>query len=77
MKTEYHKIQTIFKRDPKTNYKTLLMGEYSLPEFNYLANNIWQFTEKVDGTNIRIILNDEGLSFGGRTEKASTSLGKR
>lgn len=70
MKTEYHKIQTIFKRDPKTNYKTLLMGDYSLPEFNYLANNIWQFTEKVDGTNIRIILNDEGLSFGGRTEKA-------
>jgi len=36
----------------------------------YNKSNIWQFTEKVDGTNIRIISNDEGLSFGGRTKKA-------
>ena len=24
---QYHKIQTVFKRDPETNYKTLLEGE--------------------------------------------------
>ena len=29
---EYHKIQTVFKRDPETKYKTLLIGEYSVPK---------------------------------------------
>lgn len=66
---EYHKIQTVFKRDPATKYKTLLMGDYSLPEFEYLANNQWVFTEKVDGTNIRIKF-DSKLTFGGKTERA-------
>ncbi len=42
---EYHKIQTVFKRDMNTKYKTLLEGEYSLPEFKYLKNNIWEYTE--------------------------------
>ena len=41
MSTQYHKIQTVYKRDPMTNYKTLLDGEFSLPEFEYLANNDW------------------------------------
>ena len=50
---EYHKIQTIFKRDPENKFKTLIYGEFSLPEFEYLKNNTWIFTEKVDGTNIR------------------------
>ena len=48
---EYHKIQTVFKRDPETNHRTLLEGQYSMPEFEYLANNQWVFTEKIDGTN--------------------------
>lgn len=52
--TEYHKIQTVFKRDPATNSRYLLMGEWSLPEFEYLCLNQWVFTEKVDGTNIRV-----------------------
>ena len=67
MKT-YHKIQTIFKRDPKTKFKTLL-SEYSIPEFEYLKNNEWIFTEKVDGTNIRIMFNGN-ISFGGKTDRA-------
>ena len=66
---EYHKIQTVFKRDPETNFKTLLEGEYSLPCFEYLKENKWVFTEKVDGTNIRIILDDK-LTFKGKTDKA-------
>ena len=49
---QYHKIQTVFKRDPETKFKTLLMGEYSLPEFEYLKNNEWVFTEKIDGTKV-------------------------
>ena len=46
---EYHKIQTVFMRDLENRYKTLLEGQFSLPEFEYLANNEWAFTEKVDG----------------------------
>lgn len=48
----YPKIQSIFKRNENTH--KFIMGEYSLPEFEYLANNEWVFTEKIDGTNIRI-----------------------
>lgn len=51
---QYHKIQTVFDRDPATNHKTLLMGQWAKPEFEYLRNNEWLWTEKVDGTNIRV-----------------------
>ena len=68
---KYHKIQTVYKRDPVTKYKTLLEGEYSLPEFEYLADNEWVWTEKVDGTNIRVMWDGwKKLSFGGRTDNA-------
>ena len=67
---EYHKIQTVFKRDPETKFKTLLMSEYSTPEFEYLANNEWVWTEKVDGTNIRVMWDGEGVTFGGKTDNA-------
>lgn len=71
---EYHKIQSVFKRDPKNNHKTFLMGDYSIPEFEYLAHNVWQFTEKVNGTNIRVIYNPypliEGVTFQGKTDQA-------
>ena len=66
----YHKIQTIFKRNPETKYKTLLEGEYSLLEFEYLKKNKWVFTEKVDGTNIRIMFKDGKIIFGGKTDRA-------
>ena len=66
---EYHKIQTVFKRDPATNYKTLL-PEFSLPEFDYLNNNEWVWTEKVDGTNIRVMFDGEKITFGGKTDRA-------
>ncbi len=68
---EYHKIQTVFKRDPMTKFKTLLEGEYSMPEFEYLQNNEWMFTEKVDGTNIRVMYNGIGqIKFGGKSDNA-------
>jgi len=66
----YHKIQTVYLRDPNNRFKTLLDGQYALPEFEYLANNIWIFTEKVDGTNIRIIYNGDTVYFRGKTNKA-------
>lgn len=68
---EYHKIQTVFKRDMETrNGKTLLEGQWTLPEFEYLANNTWVFTEKVDGTNIRVMFKDGAVTFGGKTDSA-------
>jgi hypothetical protein len=68
---EYHKIQTIFKRDMENKGKTLLEGQWTLPEFEFLANNEWVFTEKVDGTNIRIMWDGEKVSFGGKTDRAA------
>lgn len=74
---EYHKIQTVYLRDPETNFKRLLMGEYALPAFEYLAKNKWVFTEKVDGTNIRVMCSNYqengktyGVMFGGKTDAA-------
>jgi ATP-dependent RNA circularization protein (DNA/RNA ligase family) len=67
---EYHKIQTVFNRDPATNFKKVIVGEYSLPEFKYLKDSIWEFSEKVDGTNIRVMFKDGIISFGGKTDNA-------
>jgi hypothetical protein len=70
MMVEYHKIQTVFKRDMNTKYKTLLEGEYSLPEFEYLKNNIWEYSEKLDGLNTRVEWDGINITFGGKTENA-------
>ncbi len=67
---EYHKINTVFKRDMATKHKTLIEGDWALPEFEYLAGNPWVFTEKVDGTNIRVMYQDGAVTFGGKTDKA-------
>jgi hypothetical protein len=71
---EYHKIDTVFKRDPNTKFKTLILGDYSQEAFGYLANNEWIFTEKVDGTNIRVIvyptITGGDIKFGGKTDDA-------
>lgn len=61
---KYQKIQTMFKRDSKT--KRIIEGEYSLPEFEYLKDNIWVATEKVDGTNIGVHYIGDKILFGGK-----------
>lgn len=65
---EYHKIQTVYKRNPAKNNKTLLEGQCSIPEFEYLWYNNWIFTEKVDGTNVRIMYQDGKISIAGKTD---------
>lgn len=67
---EYHKIKTVFERDPTTKYKTLIHGKFALPEFEYLEDNHWIWTEKVDGMNIRVMWNGESISLGGKTDRA-------
>ena len=69
---EYPKIQSIFKRDERTH--KFIEGEYALSEFAYLENNLWEATEKIDGTNIRVGWDSElqTVTFGGRTDNAQT-----
>ena len=50
--------------------KRLLEGEFRNPAVEFLKDNIWQFTEKVDGTNIRVYWDGHKVQFGGRTERA-------
>ena len=68
---EYHKIQTVWLRDPATKFKTLLEGQWALPEFEYLQDCGWEGTEKVDGTNIRVMREGNVLRFGGKTDNAN------
>ena len=67
---EYHKIQTVFSRDPDNHYKTLLEDDWSKPEFGYLRHALWEFTEKVDGMNIRIDYWGGDITYAGRTDNA-------
>lgn len=62
---EYPKIETLFDRDE--NFKVI---PNKLRNSSYGIIKTWQFTEKIDGTNIRIIWQDGKLKFGGRTENA-------
>jgi len=71
---EYHKIQTIFKRDMTSKKAPIILGSYSMPEFEYLKDNPWTFTEKVDGTNVRVIWNGEKVTFGGKTDNAQMPI---
>lgn len=74
---EYHKIQSLFKRDHETNKFT---SEFTLDEFAYLFANEWIGSEKVDGTNLRLgYVHTEDHTFShrftlkGRTDKAQLS----
>lgn len=67
---EYHKIQTMFKRD-MSKHGQIIEGDWTVPEFEYLKDNNWVFTEKVDGTNIRIKWEGGIMSLGGKTDNAS------
>lgn len=81
----YHKIQTLFKRHldgPKKG--KMIRGDWTTPELEYLSDKEWTFTEKLDGTNIRVEFGPyatidpaawkgvgAGVNFGGRTNNAT------
>lgn len=66
MTTEYHKIETLYERDPKT-FK-VKVGEFKNRTYTLLKT--WRWTEKVDGTNIRCIWQEGKLSLNGRSDTA-------
>lgn len=47
------------------------MGNWSRPEFKLLKDLPWTWTEKVNGTNIRVLWDGYKVRFGGRTDGAS------
>lgn len=66
----YDKIETVFKRDIEGT-KRLIIGSYRSEAVKYLKDAVWLFTEKFDGTNIRVMWDGHRVTFGGRTDKAN------
>lgn len=65
---EYNKIETLLERDEKFK---VVSGKWRFPEFEYLKENEWLWTEKIDGTNIRIMwIPEVGKKVGGKTDNA-------
>jgi hypothetical protein len=63
---EYHKIDTLFERDGK------FVVDTAQPRHPVIATiREWDVTEKVDGTNIRVMMSESGdVTYGGRTDNA-------
>ena len=66
---EYTKIETIFERDMEGS-KKLIEGKFRNETVEFLKDNQWICTEKIDGTNIGIVWNGHKVSYQGRTERA-------
>src|SRR3990167_11393247 len=66
---KYHKILSLFKRNMEGD-KKFLIGEWTTPELDFLKDIDWVWTEKVDGTNIRVMWNGKEVVFGGRSDEA-------
>lgn len=66
---EYHKIPTLFNRDTNGS-KKLIWDDWRDDTVHYLANNWWEFTEKIDGTSISVAWDGHEVAFHGRTERA-------
>lgn len=67
--TEYTKIETVFERDMEGT-KKLIEGKFRNETVEFLKDNLWIGTEKIDGTNIGIVWDGHKVSYQGRTERA-------
>lgn len=67
---EYLKIETPYVRR-EDGSKKLIEGQFRNETIEYLKDNKWIFTEKIDGTNISVIWDGHNISFAGRTERAN------
>ena len=66
---EYHKIDTLFRR-AEDGTKRLIIGLWRDATVESVKNINWVWTEKIDGTNIRIYWDGHKVSFYGRTDDA-------
>ena len=67
---EYNKIETLYNRDIEGS-KKLIEGDFRNEAVEFTKNLTWQFTEKIDGTNIRVMWDGHKVTFGGRTDRSS------
>ncbi len=80
---QYHKINGVYKRYTKDHkedgdipegkeWGEFIDGEWAQEEFAALKDVEWEWTEKVDGTNIRIMIemNSWDVTMKGKTDKA-------
>jgi hypothetical protein len=67
---EYNKIDTLYIRDIDGS-KKLIEGLFRSKAVEFCKDLTWQFTEKIDGTNIRVMWDGHKVTYGGRTERAS------
>lgn len=70
MMIEYTKIETVYARDMHGTRK-LIRGQFTNKAVEYLKDNEWEWTEKIDGTNIGVVWDGHEVSFQGRTEKTN------
>ncbi len=63
---KYHKIHALYKRGEKGRFT----GEFSKPEFEYLYHSAWRWTEKIDGTNIRVGLDKSSFDIRDKSDRA-------
>ena len=66
--TEYQKIETLYKFDNATKtYRKELFNPY----VDYLKDNEWIASEKIDGTNVQVEYDGHRVAFHGRTERTN------
>lgn len=69
--TEYHKIQSVWMRDSKGKFT----DDFATPEIRLLSGMEWLWHEKIDGTNVRIIIDpNHGIGFRGKAERSLLSV---
>jgi hypothetical protein len=66
--SEYPKIETLYERDETTH--RVQVGQYKNRTYTLIKE--WHFTEKIDGTNVRVIWDFASgkVTFNGRSENA-------
>lgn len=71
----YPKTPNVFARDKVTG--KIIHGKWSTPEIAYLSNLPWAWYEKIDGTNMRVIVHPQydKVEVLGRTDKAELNDG--
>lgn len=71
----YPKIYSPFVRFIDGPFKNQLdLNTWLKPEFELLKDLPWEWTEKVNGTNVRVIWDGHKVRFGGRTDTAQMSI---
>lgn len=66
---QYIKITTLWGREDKRPHN-MIIGKFAKPEFELLKDVQWTFTEKVDGTNVRVMWDGNRVMFNGKTDNA-------